>query len=373
MSWLFSAALEAEFSAAACSAGDASAPSSTTDMPLPSWLKGKTTGCFTLSLSGTTCVRSTDDHGEAVLTWFLEAFPARTSVSQGAGPESKGLTPDCGQSSRESFARFDLNGHSWRTPQPSLFEDLELFSPTWPRWGTMRNGECSEQTKPPSRVIAEKSRSFTTVTASGSWVVDRAPTPTVSGNYNQKGASPTSGDGLATWVKQRLPTPTTIDSGSRFNRSDSPGAALRPLLGAMARHNLWPPEEEPWIRQRLPTPKASDGTRGNCPSERTRHSPSLVAAAAPATGGLLSPMWTEWFLGWPIGWTGLEPLAMARFRQWLLSHGIRWSPVSARLSRRRRRNKVAYFRPFPWLCVWRREKFNGIRFQHCTTMAPLPF
>lgn len=373
MSWLFSEALAAEYSAAACSAGDASAPSSTTATPLPSWLKGKTTGCFTLSRSGMMCEPSTEDRGEALLTSYRAAFRAPTSVSQDEVQESLDPTLDCGRSSLESFARFDRATHSWRTPQPSLFAELELFSPTWPRWGTMRSGECSEQTKPPSRVIAEKSRSFTTVTVSGSWVAERAPTPTVTGNYNQKGASPTSGDGLATWVKQRLPTPTTIDSGSRFNRSDSPGAALRPPLGAMARHNLWPPEEQTWIRQRLPTPKASDGTRGNCPSERTRHSPSLVAAAAPATGGLLSPMWTEWFLGWPIGWTGLEPLEMVRFQQWLLSHGIRWSLDSPRLSKRTLPNKVAYFRPFPRFCVWRRKTHDDMWYRLGTTMGPIPF
>ena len=29
----------------------------------------------------------------------------------------------------------------------------------------------------------------------------------------------------------------------------------------------------------------------------------------------------EWIMGWPIGWSALEPLEMARFRQWLLLHG----------------------------------------------------
>jgi hypothetical protein len=27
-------------------------------------------------------------------------------------------------------------------------------------------------------------------------------------------------------------------------------------------------------------------------------------------GGKLSPLWTEWLMGWPIGWTDLKPLAM---------------------------------------------------------------
>lgn len=29
----------------------------------------------------------------------------------------------------------------------------------------------------------------------------------------------------------------------------------------------------------------------------------------------------EWLMGWPIGWTALEPLETAKFRQWCASHG----------------------------------------------------
>lgn len=38
-------------------------------------------------------------------------------------------------------------------------------------------------------------------------------------------------------------------------------------------------------------------------------------------GGRLNPNWVEWLMGWPIGWTDLEPLATDRFRQWRQSHG----------------------------------------------------
>ena len=38
-------------------------------------------------------------------------------------------------------------------------------------------------------------------------------------------------------------------------------------------------------------------------------------------GGKLNPNWVEWLMGWPIGWTGLEPLETDRFRQWFEKHG----------------------------------------------------
>jgi hypothetical protein len=37
--------------------------------------------------------------------------------------------------------------------------------------------------------------------------------------------------------------------------------------------------------------------------------------------GHLNPEWLEWFMGWPMGWTGLEPLEMGKYREWLQSHG----------------------------------------------------
>ena len=38
-------------------------------------------------------------------------------------------------------------------------------------------------------------------------------------------------------------------------------------------------------------------------------------------GRVVTPHFTEWMMGWPLGWTSLGSLAMARFRPWLRSHG----------------------------------------------------
>tara|TARA_Y100000593_G_C4233922_1_gene298471 strand:- start:342 stop:671 length:330 start_codon:yes stop_codon:yes gene_type:complete len=34
------------------------------------------------------------------------------------------------------------------------------------------------------------------------------------------------------------------------------------------------------------------------------------------TGGQLNPAWVEWLMGWPIGWTSMEPLSPDRYRAW---------------------------------------------------------
>jgi hypothetical protein len=89
------------------------------------------------------------------------------------------------------------------------------------------------------------------------------PTPTVCGNYNRKGASPTSGDGLATAVL-KCATPTARDWRSGKASQDTMERNSRPL------------------------------------SEQI--------------GGSLNPTWVEWLMGWPLGWTDLKPLATDRFR-----------------------------------------------------------
>ncbi len=46
-------------------------------------------------------------------------------------------------------------------------------------------------------------------------------------------------------------------------------------------------------------------------------------STAQEVNGSLNPEWVEWLMGWPIGMTGLQPLATAKFRLWLDSHGKR--------------------------------------------------
>ncbi len=38
-------------------------------------------------------------------------------------------------------------------------------------------------------------------------------------------------------------------------------------------------------------------------------------------GGMLNPPWVEWLMGWPIEWTGCEPLETDKFHEWLRLHG----------------------------------------------------
>lgn len=38
------------------------------------------------------------------------------------------------------------------------------------------------------------------------------------------------------------------------------------------------------------------------------------------SGGQLNPTWVEWFMGWPLEWTALKPLAMGKYLLWRQLH-----------------------------------------------------
>jgi hypothetical protein len=124
------------------------------------------------------------------------------------------------------------------------------------------------------------------------------PTPTVCGNYNRKGVSKTSGDGLATAVKM-WPTPTCQDA-------EQAGSAKAKHLTL---HRA---------TQIFPTPGYNDFKSGTGYNHGdNKHTPQLRHLS----GGQLNPTWVEWLMGWPLGWTDLKPLAMAKFREWQQQHG----------------------------------------------------
>jgi len=287
MSWHYSRAMAAASSAAACSGGEPSAPLNPTLTPGGCSCPARMTAACQPSQSGMTCGHSTGDRGLDVWMSFLAASHAKTSPLPEKEQASAVSGPGCGLSSLGSFARFDRDSSSWKTPQLSLLEGSELFSGTWPRWGLMRDGECWAQSMPAHLTAGSGSGSLPTPRATDgskgsrskpyaqggtplSMAVKLWPTPTVCGNYNRKGASPTSGDGLATAVAEMLPTPTCNDA-----KNNGP------------------------------------------PSQADRNSPPLNSVV----GGPLNPTWVEWLMGWPLGWTDCEVSATDKFQQWRRSHG----------------------------------------------------
>jgi hypothetical protein len=135
-----------------CSDGDVSEPSNGNPTPQAYLSPDKMTAFSRLSRFGMTFAPFEESRIEAVLTSFLADFPARTSAqpeqtmtSMGSPEGLKVKGPACGARCLESFARFDHGSFTWKIPHSLLPEDSLEYSGTWPRWGTMRNGECWER------------------------------------------------------------------------------------------------------------------------------------------------------------------------------------------------------------------------------------
>ncbi len=137
MSWHFSRALVEEYSAANCLDGAQFAPSNGSHTPQAYLCSDRMTAFSTRSLYGMTFAPLTDDLGEALLTWFRGAFPAKTSVLPEKAQASRGNDQGYGKKWTESLARFCRESFSWKTHQCSLlgggYESLQTLPP-WGMW-----------------------------------------------------------------------------------------------------------------------------------------------------------------------------------------------------------------------------------------------
>lgn len=300
MSFIYSQALVAASSLGSCLDTEQSAPSSGSPTPKPCLWHDKTMEHSRLSRFGMTCKPLTAIHGAELLTSWLAAFRVKTSALPETAQDLTESVVECGTTWPASLAKFDPGTSSWKTAQLSLLGGLEEFSETWPRWGLMRAGECWER----QTLVPRTSES-----ASGLWqtpVADDAanrangkwnsrgepklsaqvmwPTATVCGNYNRKGASATSGDGLATAVTQRT-YPTATATATAYK-------------GWSPKHN-----------------RASTDDRLDYTVEREAFNPGQQTPPM-----RLNPAWVEWLMGWPIGHTELKPLVTDKFREWQQQH-----------------------------------------------------
>lgn len=276
MSWLFSQALVEEYSVDTCSDGAQSAPSSGNLTQQAYLSPDKMTAFSRLSRFGMTCKPLTGDRGEELLTSYLAAFRARTSVQQVKEPESTEPDLGCGRTWHGSLAKYDPNTSSWKTAQSSLAGDLGESLVIWPRWGSMRNGECWEQPTLERR---------TNATGSGLW-----PTPTAAEG-------------------SKIPATANYGQIGLNNHPRIRGVVMRPKQTKSGK---------------FPTPTAHNSKEGGFPAEFTRNTPSLNAVALGGTQTPqmpLNPVWVEWLMGWPLGWTDLKPLETDKFRQWQQQHG----------------------------------------------------
>jgi len=274
MSWLYSQALVEEYSEDICLDGEPCALWNGKHTPQASWLPAKTTKHSQLSQSGMTFKPLTGDHGEDVLASFLEAFPVWTLAAPAKAQASKENDHPCGNTWRESLEKFDLDTHTWKTHQCLWDEDLQPSSVILPKWGMMRSGVLWE------RATLPRLTSGTGSGSSGSW-----PTPTAMNDNHY------------------------IDNSPNNDKRNSRGLAS----DADHRQNKWP---TPCTRD-YKGANAKDGLTRNDGKSRMDQLPNAVAHGdKPEPSGSLNPTWVEWLMGWPIGWTSMEPITDLDWRDW---------------------------------------------------------
>ena len=262
MSWLYSQALVEEYLGENFLDGEQSVPLSGNNIQQAYCALDKMMGFSRLSRFGMMYKPLTENLGEELLMSYLEDFHAKILAQPVKELELTEKEVGCGRTWQGLLARYDPNTHSLRTVQCCLFEDLNQSLQTWPRWGSMRNGECFQQ---PMLVQTMKENEF----------------------------------GLSEKIPNNLdffhtPCTTGIDGGSNSRK------ALK------KRMEIWP---TPVARDYKDTGSKEALTR----QKNARQSPGVALLVGAENGGSLNPMWVEWLMGWSLGWTELKPLETDKF------------------------------------------------------------
>lgn len=282
-----------------------SAQSKSMSIASRSFRRGKKTVVFHGFPSLKMSRHSTASRGEALLKSFLAAFLARTSAQQVGVTASTASAPACGAKWPASSVRYDPASSEWKTAHCLWEEVLPWSSVILPTWGMTRSGSVYRHPTAERPISGIGAGLWPTPLASDGAkggpnqrggkgdlrlpsAVHQWPTPTVCGNYNRKGVTATSGDGLATVVTQRTwPTATATATA----------------------HKGWSPNHN----------RAMTDDRLDYSVERESFQPGQQTPPM-----RLNPEWVEWLMGWPIGHTGLKPLETGRYQEWLRQHSPRY-------------------------------------------------
>lgn len=266
------------------------------------------------------------------LTKWTSSLPV-SHVNPSVPPETEKvhlMTDGSGMTSLKLLASLDPVSCSWRTSQTSLMIGMPFqpFLKPFPKSGSMLNGQ-----------LFERLTLALTIKETVSSSLPMLPTPTKSDGVRN---SLTYGAGNFTLLGklkhlEMLPTPTKSDAegGIRWERGNRKQAQklrdelmiqhkeklemLPTLTVNDAKNHTLPPSQlhrdcntfvRHLMREMLPTPTSSDpfkqttgGLHRRVVQGRTK---SSEASLRQVPGGKINPMFCEWMMGFPLGWTDLE-------------------------------------------------------------------
>jgi len=124
-----------------------------------------------------------------------------------------------------------------------------------------------------------------------------------------------------------------LERGYNHNLSEAvaysrkwPTPQARDYAGSSGRSRKGEEFDLPTAVKKWSTPQASDNRdRGNLGSgaiqrRQEKGKQIMLSQSVSDISGALNPLWVEWLMGWPLGWTDLKPLEMDRFREWQQQH-----------------------------------------------------
>ena len=214
------------------------------------------------------------------LTLFLQDSHVSHSALQENEPDP--MTKEiCGPPLSSAYALLDRDTHCWKTSQDSLALGIsEPSFETWPKAGMIVDGAAYRRPKW-EQTIGETDFGLL-------W-----PTPSYGDHPDRTVFNP-------------------IKAGKNIRHLNKQGTTSKAYLSQIVK--MWPTPQNQGLKECIngktkplkmfPTPQGRDwkgkSQRANFQENNRDCLPNVV-------GGQLNPTWTDWLMGFPIGWTDLRP------------------------------------------------------------------
>jgi len=282
-------------------------------------------------LSGLTLEPLTASHGVEKLIASLPDTPASRSASRGVSEPTK-TTATCGHTLPASPASANPAG-AFSKMLPTIYRwDLNKSVMTWATWVTRLRQACLARKKWVRRTAVNDYSSWPTVRVSSA----NGPSSReiAAGNPKQRLEV-----GVVNWTMPDSPSNLGTQSLWPTPRAQEPGSTSEHYsMGLAETIKVWP------------TITAQDAKNNGGASQFQRNTKPLNVEATlhcsrptpTATGAafqpILNPAFTEWLMGWPIGWTASEPAVTGWYRWQQHMHGALSALVSIRTEHERLTN-----------------------------------
>jgi len=250
------------------------------------------------------------------------------------------------EKSCELLAQLDPATSSWKMSPQLSRRVLTKLSKTWPAWG-MTQGGCAYGHPMSGHLIKETDGFYSLPTSTAAMEAPNKKANTkgpknlmevAQGKWNHLWPTPNQGDSKQTgnvenWIRRQSekaavginlqqplavavnmwPTPTTstmpCEGKQRLMRTKwLAGEVTLEEASAIAGRDVR--KAQGMVPAMWPTPTAHNAKEGAYPAEYTLNTPTLASRV----GGQLNPLWVEWLMGWPIGWTDSKQSATAKSR-----------------------------------------------------------